>query len=69
MFEDAINYKTNRDNGWASVRDQRGEWWELCPSCNKPEIIAQLKGVGTLGRPRDDLNATDMALEALEEGK
>jgi len=44
-FRDAVDYKTDRDNGWASVKDKDGEWEELCPSCNRPEVIAELKGV------------------------
>jgi len=44
-FNDAVDYKTDRDNGWASVKDKDNEYVELCPSCNKPEIIAKLKGI------------------------
>jgi len=44
-FDDAVDYKVDRDNGWASVKDKDGEWAELCPSCNKPKIIAKLKGI------------------------
>ena len=44
-FQDAVDFKVDRDNGWASVKDKDGVWNELCPSCNKPEIIAKLKGI------------------------
>jgi len=44
-FGDAVNYKQDRDNGWASVKDKDGEWNELCRSCSKPEVIAELKGI------------------------
>ena len=44
-FQEAVDYKVDRDNGWASVKDKNGVWVELCPSCNTPEIIADLKGV------------------------
>jgi len=44
-FRDAVDYKTDRDNGWASVIDTDGEWTELCPSCNEPAVIAALKGI------------------------
>jgi len=44
-FRDAVDYKQDRDNGWASVKDKDGEWAELCPSCNTPEVIAELKGI------------------------
>jgi hypothetical protein len=43
-FQDAVDYKVDRDNGWASVKDKDDEWQELCPVCNTPEIIAKLKG-------------------------
>jgi len=43
-FQDAVDYKADRGNGWASVKDKDGDWQEVCPSCNTPEIIARLKG-------------------------
>lgn len=67
-FDDAVDYKIERENGWASVKGKDGEWQELCPSCNTPEIIAKVKGVAVPGKPRDDLDGTNMALKALEEG-
>jgi hypothetical protein len=44
-FQDAVDWKVDRDNGWASVRDKDGDWQELCPACNTPIIIAKLKGI------------------------
>jgi len=43
--DEAVDYKVDRDNGWASVKDKDNEWVELCPDCNKPEIIAKLRGI------------------------
>jgi len=43
-FDDAVSFKVDRDNGWASIKDKNGDWQELCPACNTPEIIAKLKG-------------------------
>ena len=44
-FEDAVDYKTDKDNGWKSIKDKNNDWLELCPTCKTPEIIAKLKGV------------------------
>jgi hypothetical protein len=66
-FQEAVDYKTNRENRWASVKDKNGDWQELCPSCNTPEIIAEIKGIAVPGKPRDDLSGTALALKALEE--
>jgi hypothetical protein len=41
-FLDAVAYKKDKDNKWASVKDKHGDWQELCPSCNTPEIIEKL---------------------------
>jgi hypothetical protein len=65
-FGDAVYYKKDRKNGWASVKDKHGDWQELCPTCNTPEIIAKLKG-RELPAPRDESAALDLALKALEE--
>jgi len=41
-FQEAVAYK--KEYGWRSVKDKYGEWYDLCPVCNKPEIITKLKG-------------------------
>jgi hypothetical protein len=47
-FYDAVDYKMDMDNGWCTIKDENGDWCELCPACNKPEIIRKLKGVKDL---------------------
>jgi hypothetical protein len=47
-FHDAVEYKKDMDNGWRTVKDKDGDWRELCPACNTPEIIRNLKGVEDL---------------------
>jgi hypothetical protein len=66
-FQDVVNYKTDKDNGWRSIKDKNGDWQELCPACNTPEIIGRLKGFDVPGKPRDETDATDLALKALED--
>jgi hypothetical protein len=44
-FQGAVDWKVDRDNGWASVKGKDGEWHELCPACNTPETIVKLKGM------------------------
>jgi 5-methylcytosine-specific restriction endonuclease McrA len=65
-FQDAVDYKVDRDNGWASVKDRNDDWQELCPSCNTPEIIAGIKGMVIPDEPRNEMNAAELALKALE---
>ena len=43
-FQDAVDFKKDRDNGWRAVKDQYEEWHDLCMSCNCEEIIRKLKG-------------------------
>jgi len=43
-FQEAVEYKTDRDNGWVSVKNKNGEWQELCPDCNKGVVIAEMRG-------------------------
>jgi hypothetical protein len=45
---DAVDYKKDADNGWRTIKDKNGDWCELCPACNTPEIIRKLKGVEDL---------------------
>jgi hypothetical protein len=69
-FDEAVAYKVDRDNGWASVRDSSGEWYELCPQCNKPEVIAHIKGIrlGTLvSNTKQDSMAARLAKLASED--
>jgi hypothetical protein len=47
-FYEAVEYKKDKDNGWRTVKDKDGNWQELCPACNTPEIIRKLKGVEDL---------------------
>jgi hypothetical protein len=47
-FQDAVSYKKDADNGWRTIRDKNGDWLELCPACNTPDIIRKLKGVEDL---------------------
>ena len=63
-FQDAVDYKTDRSNGWASVTDRGGEWFELCPSCNKPEVIAKLKGLRRDDRHGNTPTARESAMLA-----
>jgi hypothetical protein len=47
-FQDAVSYKKDRDNGWRTIKDKNDDWCDLCPACNTPEIIRELKGVKDL---------------------
>jgi hypothetical protein len=42
-FQDAVDFKTDHDNGWKAVKDFDGEWHDLCTSCNQPGIILKLQ--------------------------
>jgi hypothetical protein len=42
-FQDAVDFKKDRDNGWKTVKDFNGEWNDLCPSCDQPDIILKLR--------------------------
>jgi hypothetical protein len=69
-FQDAIAYKKDKDNGWRSITDKYGVWWELCPSCTTPEIIGRLKGIDLpddSADKNDAIGAIDTALKSLEE--
>ena len=59
-FMDAVAYKKDRDNKWASVKDKNGDWLELCPSCNTPDIVADLKGIKRTGHTEISKNAADV---------
>jgi hypothetical protein len=47
-FDDAVDYKKDTTNKWRTIKDKNGDWCELCPECNTPEIIRKLKGVEDL---------------------
>jgi hypothetical protein len=47
-FYEAVEYKKDEDNGWRTIKDKDGDWQELCPACNTPDIIRKLKGVEDL---------------------
>jgi hypothetical protein len=32
-FREAVEYKKNKDNGWRSFTNKRGEWEDACPDC------------------------------------
>jgi hypothetical protein len=66
-FQDAVDYKKDADNGWRIIKDKNGDWCELCPACNTPEIIGKLKGISVPDKPRDETNAAGLALKALED--
>jgi hypothetical protein len=42
-WDEAVDFKKDRDNGWKAVRDFNGGWHDLCPSCNQPDIILRLR--------------------------
>ena len=42
-FEDAVDSK--KQNGWRSVRDTGGDWWDLCPDCYAKHAN-RLRGIG-----------------------
>jgi hypothetical protein len=41
-FQDAVEFKKDRDNRWRAVKNSSGEWHDLCPECNTPDIISQI---------------------------
>jgi 3-methyladenine DNA glycosylase/8-oxoguanine DNA glycosylase len=47
-FQDAVDYKMDKDNDWRTIKDKNGKFCDLCPACNTPEIIRKLKGVEDL---------------------
>jgi hypothetical protein len=44
-FMEAVEFKKDRDNNWRSVKDKNGDWQDVCPSCNCPEVLRKLMGV------------------------
>jgi hypothetical protein len=40
-FFDAVSYK--KAYGWRSVKNNSGDWSELCPDCSTDEIIERLR--------------------------
>jgi hypothetical protein len=42
-FQDAVEFKKDRSNKWRAVKDFDGNWHDLCPACNQPDIILGLK--------------------------
>jgi hypothetical protein len=43
-FYEAVEWKKDRDNGWRAVKGMDDEWHDLCPTCNNPVVIAELRG-------------------------
>jgi len=50
-FSEAVDWKTERGNGWRSIKGKYDEWHEVCPQCNQPDIIAEIKGQGRREEP------------------
>jgi hypothetical protein len=44
-FHAAVRYKKDADNGWRTIKNKNNDWGDLCPECNTPEIIRELKGM------------------------
>jgi hypothetical protein len=65
-FYDAVDYRQDEDNGWRTIKDSHGDFCDLCPACNTPDVIRKLKGVGPDEGPRDETDAAEKALKALE---
>jgi hypothetical protein len=42
-WDEAVDFKKDKDNGWKAVKDFDGDWHDLCPSCNQPDIILKLQ--------------------------
>ena len=40
-FEAAVKHK--KEYGWASVKSDSGEWYELCPECSDRETIEEYR--------------------------
>jgi hypothetical protein len=66
-FQAAVDYEKDRSNGWRFVMDRDGNRWNLCPACNTPEIIGKVKGIDAPDEPRDEAEATALALKSLED--
>jgi len=43
-WDEAVEYKKDKANGWRTIKDKDNDWCDLCPQCNKGGIIAGLKG-------------------------
>jgi len=43
-WDDAVAYRKDKANGWRTIKDKHNEFCDLCPACNKPELIAKLRG-------------------------
>jgi hypothetical protein len=54
-FQDVVDYKKDTGNGWRTVKDQDGDWYDLCPECSTPDEL------------RNETGPTDLALRALED--
>ena len=70
-WDEAVAYKRDKRNGWRSVKAPNGDWYDLCPECNTPEVVAKLKGgiskKGSVPNTRDDGKlASRLADEALD---
>ena len=40
-FEQLVKYK--KENGWKSLKSERGKWFEFCPVCAVPEIMNEYR--------------------------
>jgi hypothetical protein len=65
-FSEAVDYKQDVESGWKSIKDSSGEWYDLCPDCNVPDVIAHIKGLDYSDSPRDERDSLDSALKSLQ---
>jgi hypothetical protein len=66
-FQEAVEYKKDKDNSWRVIKDKNNDWQDLCPACTTPEIIAELKGMDVPDKSRDESDAAALAYKALVE--
>jgi hypothetical protein len=43
-FMDAVNFKKDKSNGWASSKNKSGNWDDCCPDCKSANLSAGLFG-------------------------
>jgi hypothetical protein len=37
-FQEVVEFKREKENGWRSVKDKDGYWQDICPACSTHEI-------------------------------
>jgi hypothetical protein len=65
-FQDAVDFKRDRDNGWRATKDGHDTWHDLCPSCNTQDTVDRIKG---LTRSRNEAEAAAKAASQLSGGR